>query len=176
MVGRSLQVLDRAVWRPARQVAAQAADTEDWIAGLTFYELRHSAISTALHSTLVMTKDGMNLHTLAAYAGHDVQTMQRYCAHVIARYRNAPPIELEAECTAARERVESRPFEPAETPASAPPARPRAERWRGGCAVGLSSRRPRERRAITGGLTTRRRSHEAQPRHERAPRVYSARR
>ncbi len=90
------------VWRPARQVAAQAPDTEDWIAGLTFYELRHSAISTALHSTLVMTKDGMNLHTLAAYAGHDVQTMQRYYAHVIARYRNAQPIDLEAECAAAR--------------------------------------------------------------------------
>ena len=76
------------VWRPARKVAAKAPDTEDWIAGLTFYELRHTAISTALHSTLVMTKDGMNLHTLAAYAGHDVQTMQRYYAHVIARYRN----------------------------------------------------------------------------------------
>lgn len=44
------------VWRPARTVAAQAPDTDDWIAGLTFYELRHSAISTALHSTLVMTR------------------------------------------------------------------------------------------------------------------------
>jgi integrase len=105
------------VWRPAREVAAQAPDTEDWIAGLTFYELRHSAISTALHSTLVMSKDGMNLHTLAAYAGHDVQTMQRYYAHVIARYRNAQPIDLEAECTAARERAETHPFQPAETPA-----------------------------------------------------------
>src|SRR3954454_1029560 len=105
------------VWRPARQVAAQAPDTEDWIAGITFYELRHSAISTALHSTLVMTKDGMNLHTLASYAGHDVPTMQRYYAHVIARYRNAPPIHLEAECRAAREGVESHPFQPAETPA-----------------------------------------------------------
>ena len=62
------------VWRPARRVAAQAPDAPDWIAGLTFYELRHSAISTALHSTLAMTADGMNLHALAAYAGHDVQT------------------------------------------------------------------------------------------------------
>src|SRR4051795_3636994 len=103
------------VWRPAREVAAQAPDTEDWIAGLTFYELRHSAISTALHSTLVMTKDGMNLHTLAAYAGHDVQTMQRYYAHVIARCRNAEPIDLEAECAAARRRVERQPFDPPET-------------------------------------------------------------
>jgi integrase len=105
------------VWRPARQVAAQAPDTEHWIAGLTFYELRHSAISTALHSTLVMTKDGMNLHALASYAGHDVQTMQRYYAHVIARYRNAQPIDLEADCQSARQRVETQPFEPAETPA-----------------------------------------------------------
>ena len=104
------------VWRPARRVAAQAPDTDDWIAGLTFYELRHSAISVALHSTFVMTKDGMNLHTLAAYAGHDVQTMQRYYAHVIARYRNAQPIDLQAECQAARDRVESAPFEPAEEP------------------------------------------------------------
>jgi hypothetical protein len=102
------------VWRPARKVAAMAPDTEDWISALTFYELRHTAISTALHSTLVMTKDGMNLHTLAAYAGHDVQTMQRYYAHVIARYRNRKPIDLEAECKAARRRVERRPFTPPE--------------------------------------------------------------
>jgi integrase len=102
------------VWRPARKVAAQAPDTEDWIADLTFYELRHSAISTALHSTLVMTKDGMNLHTLASYAGHDVQTMQRYYAHVIARYRNARPINLEAECKAARRQVQATPFKPAQ--------------------------------------------------------------
>jgi hypothetical protein len=102
------------VWRPARAVAASAPDTEDWIAGLTFYELRHSAISTALHSTLVMTKDGMNLHTLAAYAGHDVQTLQRYYAHVIARYRSARPIKLEAECASARQQVKASPFKPAD--------------------------------------------------------------
>ena len=86
----------------------------DWIAGLTFYELRHSAISTALHSTLAMTKDGMNLHTLASYAGHDVQTMQRYYSHVIARYRNSLPIDLERECHAARLKVEAEAFSPAE--------------------------------------------------------------
>jgi integrase len=104
------------VWRPARKVAAMAPDTEDWIDSLTFYELRHTAISTALHSTLVMTKDGMNLHTLASYAGHDVQTMQRYYAHVIARYRNAQPIDLDTECTAARQKVLNEPFEPVEKP------------------------------------------------------------
>jgi integrase len=106
------------VWRPARTVAAGAPDTEDWIAGLTFYELRHTAISTALHSTLVMTKDGMNLHTLASYAGHDVPTMQRYYAHVIARYRDAAPIDLEAECRSARAQVQAEPFKPAERPPS----------------------------------------------------------
>ncbi len=97
------------------QAAAQAPDTGDWIAGLTFYELRHSAISTALHSKLVMTRDGMNLHALAAYAGHDVQTMQRYYAHVIARYRDARPIDLERECARARVQVEAKPFTPPES-------------------------------------------------------------
>jgi integrase len=128
------------VWRPARQVAAQAPDTEDWIAGLTFYELRHTAISTALHSTLVMTKDGMNLHTLAAYAGHDVQTMQRYYAHVIARYRSAPPIDLEGECKAARERVESHPFQPAETPAGPQRQAQRRRRARARTAPAVTAR------------------------------------
>jgi hypothetical protein len=102
------------VWRPARQVAAGAPDTEDWIADLTVYELRHSAISTALHSTLATTKDGMNLHALAAYAGHDVQTLQRYYSHVIARYRDARPINLEAECRWARGQVKANPFTPVE--------------------------------------------------------------
>src|SRR4051795_1550159 len=117
------------VWRPARHVAAQAPDTEDWIAGLTFYELRHGAMSTALHSTLVMTKDGMNLHALAAYAGHDVQTMQRYYAHVIARYRDTRPIDLEAECRAARRVVQAAPFTPANRPAG--PQREAQRRRRG---------------------------------------------
>jgi integrase len=104
------------VWRPARKVAAKAPDTDDWISGLTFYELRHSAISTALHSTLAMTKDGMNLHTLASYAGHDVQTLQRYYAHVIARYRDTRPIDLETECKRARKQVKARPFVPDDKP------------------------------------------------------------
>ena len=97
-------------------MAAKAPDTDDWISGLTFYELRHSAISTALHSTLPMTKDGMNLHTLASYAGHDVQTLQRYYAHVIARYRDTRPIDLETECKRARKQVKARPFVPDDKP------------------------------------------------------------
>ncbi|HEX5923152.1 MAG TPA: hypothetical protein VFY45_04930 [Baekduia sp.] len=123
------------VWRPAREVAAKAPDTEDWISALTFYELRHTAISTALHSTLVMTKDGMNLHTLASYAGHDVQTMQRYYSHVIARYRNRKPIDLEAECKAAQRQVVRKPFKPAEKPAGPQRAAQRRRRARVGAAA-----------------------------------------
>jgi hypothetical protein len=40
--------------------------------------------------------------------------MQRYYSHVIARYRNAQPIDLNAECAAARQKVETEPFEPVE--------------------------------------------------------------
>jgi hypothetical protein len=114
------------VWRPARRAAAQAPDTEQWISDLTFYELRHSAISTALHSTLAMTRDGMNLHALAAYAGHDVQTLQRHYAHVIARYRGAPPIDLVVECDAALRQVTAQPCAPPE-----PAAGPQLEAQRG---------------------------------------------
>jgi hypothetical protein len=53
----------------------------------------------------------MNLHTLAGWAGHDVQTLQRYYAHMIARYQGAEPIDLEAECRAARGRVAAAPLE-----------------------------------------------------------------
>lgn len=105
------------VWRPACQVAAKAPDTENWIGELTFYELRHTAISLALHSTLVMTDDGMNLHTLSGWSGHDVQTLQRYYAHLIARYRNTKPINIEKECAAARRQVKRKPFTPEESAA-----------------------------------------------------------
>jgi hypothetical protein len=33
--------------------------------------------------------------------------MQRYYSHVIARYRNAQPIDLEAECETARQKVQA---------------------------------------------------------------------
>jgi hypothetical protein len=65
----------------------------------------------ALHSTLVTGAHGMNLHNLAGWAGHDVQTLQRYYAHVIARYQGAEPIDLEAECLVARARVAAAPFD-----------------------------------------------------------------
>lgn len=106
------------VWRPARAVAAQASEVPDWVAQMTVYDLRHTAISLALHSTLVVTRGGMNLHNLAAYAGHDVTTLQRYYSHIIARYRQRKPIDLDAECQRVRRRVERKPFKPNESPPS----------------------------------------------------------
>jgi hypothetical protein len=99
------------VWRPARERAALAPDVDPRIAKMRFYDCRHTAISMALHSKLVVNEHGMNLHSLAAWAGHDVQTLQGYYAHVIARYLRASAIDLEAECAAARERVRAEPSE-----------------------------------------------------------------
>ena len=97
------------VWRPARERAALAPDVDPRIAKMRFYDCRHTAISMALHSKLVVNEHGMNLHSLAAWAGHDVQTLQGYYAHVIARYLGAPAMDLEAECAGARERVRAEP-------------------------------------------------------------------
>jgi hypothetical protein len=97
------------VWRPARERAAQVEDVPGNLATMRFYDCRHTAISMALHSTLVIGPHGMNLHNLAGWAGHDVQTLQRYYAHVIARYLGAEAIDLEEECAAARERVAAEP-------------------------------------------------------------------
>lgn len=100
------------VWRPARDIAARSKGAPKGLASMRFYDCRHTAISMALHSTLVMSSHGMNLHNLAGWAGHDVQTLQRYYAHVIARYQSAKPIDLERECADARTRVETEPFKP----------------------------------------------------------------
>lgn len=104
------------VWRPACKVAAQAPDTESRIGRMRFYDLRHFAISLTLHSTHVMTPDGMNLHPLAGWSAHDIETLQRYYAHIIARYRNKKPIDLERECARARAQVEASPFTPEARP------------------------------------------------------------
>lgn len=100
------------VWRPARTVAAQAPDAPPGLEGMTFYDCRHTAISMALHSTLVVGPHGMNLHPLAQWAGHDIPTLQRYYAHLIARYHGQPPIDIAAEGKRARAVVEANPFEP----------------------------------------------------------------
>ena len=98
------------VWRPAREVAAESKEAPAGLASMRFYDCRHTAISMALHSTLVMGRHGMNLHNLAGWAGHDVQTLQRHYAHIIARYQGGAPIDLERECDRARGRVEAEPF------------------------------------------------------------------
>lgn len=104
------------VWRPVRAIAAQAPDCPAGIDTMRFYDCRHTAISLALHSTLIVSDYGMNLHNLAGWAGHDVMTLQRYYAHLIARYQDADPIDLKAECDEARKRVAARPFTPPEPP------------------------------------------------------------
>ena len=124
------------VWRPARQAAAQAPDAPAGLDKMVFYDLRHTSISMALHSTLVVTPHGMNLHPLAGWAAHDIQTLQRYYAHFIARYQGKKPIDLEEECARARAQVEAKPFKPARRPPSPQrdAARRRQERRRAAAA------------------------------------------
>jgi integrase len=98
------------VWRPARVRASAAPDAPEGLERMRFYDCRHTAISMALHSTLVSGPHGMNLHNLAGWAGHDVQTLQRYYAHIIARYHGAEPTDLAETCAQARGRVEAEPF------------------------------------------------------------------
>jgi AP2 domain len=127
------------VWRPARDIAAKAPGAPKGLAAMTFYDCRHTAISMALHSTLVVGPHGMNLHTLAGWAGHDIQTLQRYYAHFIARYQGKRPIDLEAECKAARRRVQAKPFKPAKSPAG--PQRGAQRRRRVGKSPGVAPAR-----------------------------------
>jgi len=98
------------VWGSAREAAARAPDAPPGLARMTFYDCRHTAISLALHSTLVMGPLGMNLHPLAAMAGHSIQTLEDRYRHIIVRYIGKPAIDLEEECRAARERVAEAPF------------------------------------------------------------------
>ena len=100
----------RTVWWPARSVAARAPDSPPGLAEMKFYDCCHTAISMALHSTLVMGPLGMNLHPLAAMAGHSIQTLESHYRHIIVRYIGKPPMDLVEECARAREQVERRPF------------------------------------------------------------------
>ncbi len=97
------------VWRPARELAASLDDVPNELARMRFYDCRHTAISMALHSTLVSGPHGMNLHNLAGWAGHDVQTLQRHYSHIIARYHGAEAIDLGADWLVARARVAAAP-------------------------------------------------------------------
>ncbi len=115
------------VWRPARTVAAQAPDAPAGIDKMVFYDCRHTAISMAMHSTLVIGPHGMNLHPLAQWSGHDVSTLQRYYSHIIARYLGLPPIDLQEETRNARAHVEAHPFT---APSQPSPQREQARRRR----------------------------------------------
>jgi hypothetical protein len=97
------------VWAPARAIAARSPDSPPGLAAMKFYDCRHTAISMALHSTLVMGPLGMNLHPLAAMAGHSIQTLEGYYRHIIVRYVGKPPIDLWEECARARTTVEETP-------------------------------------------------------------------
>lgn len=101
----------RRVWGPARTVASRAPDAPPGLAGMTFYDCRHTAISMALHSTLIVGPLGMNLHPLAGWAAHDIETLERYYRHLIARYLDKPPIDLARECVRTRAAVEAAPFQ-----------------------------------------------------------------
>jgi hypothetical protein len=98
------------VWVPARAAAARAPDAPAGMARMAFYDCRHTAISMALHSTLVMGPLGVNLHPLAAMAGHSIQTLEDHYRHIIVRYVGKPAIDLVEECAEARRRVEETPF------------------------------------------------------------------
>jgi hypothetical protein len=115
----------RRVWAPARLVASRAPDAPAGLEQMTLYDCRHTAISMALHSTMVVGPLGMNLHPLAAWAAHDIETLQRYYRHLIARYLNKPPIDLQEECSAARAAVEEKPFRGASWCSSQRPAQRR---------------------------------------------------
>jgi integrase len=119
------------VWKPAVEIAAQAPDAPVGLAQMTFYDCRHFAISMALHSTLVVTPHGMNLHPLSGWSGHDIQTLQRYYAHFIARYHGQPPIDMEEEGQRARLVVEENPFMPRQVPAAPQREEQRRHRARG---------------------------------------------
>jgi hypothetical protein len=98
------------IWAPARSAAARSPDAPPGLATMKFYDCRHTAISMALHSTLVMGPLGMNLHPLAAMAGHNIQTLENHYRHIIVRYIGKPPIDLWQECARARTGVEEAPF------------------------------------------------------------------
>jgi hypothetical protein len=115
----------RRVWAPARLVASRAPDAPPGLEQMTLYDCRHTAISMALHSTLVVGSLGMNLHPLAGWAGHDIETLQRYYRHLIARYLNKPPIDLALECQRAKTVIENSPFQEAEWTSAQQPAQRR---------------------------------------------------
>ena len=90
------------VYRPARAAASAAKDVPEWVARMRFYDLRHGAVSLALHG-------GMPQHELSRYSGHSEKTLNDVYAHLIKEYEGRPSVEMAAEARAARSQVAARP-------------------------------------------------------------------
>lgn len=93
----------------AGRFAARAPDAPPGLATMKLYDGRHTAISMALHSTLVMRPAGMNLHPQAAMAGHSIQTSRAATATSSSATSASRRSTLEGECAEARRRVEETP-------------------------------------------------------------------
>jgi len=101
------------VYRPARRAAAMAPDVPAWVARMRFYDLRHGAVSLALHG-------GMPQHQLQRYSGHSEKTLNDVYAHLIKEYEGRPVIDMAEEAERARAAVAARPHRP--PPAGGPQA------------------------------------------------------
>jgi hypothetical protein len=90
------------VYRPARRTAARAEDVPAWVARMRFYDLRHGAVSLALHG-------GMSQHELSRYSGHSEKTLNDIYAHVIKEYEGRERVDMSQEALRARAHVAERP-------------------------------------------------------------------
>lgn len=93
------------VFRPARTIAASAPDVPGWVARMRLYDLRHGAVSLALHG-------GVPQHQLCKHAGHSEKTLDEIYGHIIKEYEDLPPIDMAAEAECARAQVAARPHRP----------------------------------------------------------------
>lgn len=104
------------VWRPAQTAALGAPDVRradgfaPELASITAYNLRHTAITLALRSTLYQTAHGPDVYRLAQAAGHDATTLQRDYASWIAEYDDDDLFELDEHLEQARLQVERSPY------------------------------------------------------------------
>lgn len=93
------------VYRPARAAASSATDVPEWVARMRFYDLRHGAVSLALHG-------GIPQHELSRYSGHSEKTLNDVYAHLIKEYEGRPRVDMAAEARTARSQVATRPHMP----------------------------------------------------------------
>lgn len=90
------------VYRPARLAAAAAKDVAAWVARMRFYDLRHGAVSLALHG-------GMPQHLLTRYSGHSEKTLNDVYSHIIKEYEGQPNVDMAEEARKARAYVAAHP-------------------------------------------------------------------